>query len=195
MPKFITYDPTLTAPAFSGSAEVEIKTRSGRVIHVDEPWMMEGWNHTGGPNDIMEFRLVKGSMTPQKKPAPKVEMSEIERDARIFCGLPPYRGWSNTSQGDPYFDSSCRGKYGDAAWAAQVKSVVEREDAIRAAAEQIATVDEIARKRDLPVNRPSRDKDVELKALLKEVIDVLHCHHRNTHKPLLERVRKYRSSL
>ena len=35
----------------------------------------------------------------------------------------------------------------------------------------------------------------EVRALLKEVIDVLHCHHRNTHKPLLERVRQLRKNL
>lgn len=38
-------------------------------------------------------------------------------------------------------------------------------------------------------------KSGELRALLKEVLDVLHCHHRNTHKPLIERVRTYRSKL
>lgn len=31
------------------------------------------------------------------------------------------------------------------------------------------------------------DPNVELKALLKEVLGVLRCHHRNTHKPLIDR--------
>lgn len=42
---------------------------------------------------------------------------------------------------------------------------------------------------------PNRDPAVELRALLKEVLDVLQCHHRNTHKPFIERVRTYRSKL
>lgn len=39
------------------------------------------------------------------------------------------------------------------------------------------------------------DPNVELKALLKEVLGVLRCHHRNTHKPLIDRVHNYRSRL
>lgn len=35
----------------------------------------------------------------------------------------------------------------------------------------------------------------ELRALLKECVDVLHCHHRNTHKPLIDKLRKARARL
>lgn len=108
-------------------------------------------------------------------------MNDLEKDARIFCGLPPFHGWSNLSQGDGFFDASMRAKYGDAAWAAAVKSVVEREDEIRATAQNVAGKE--------------RDPNVELRGLLKEVLDVLHCHHRNTHKDLIGRVRAYRNQL
>ena len=195
MPKFITYDPSKNAPAFSDRARIEIETRDGRVMVADEPWMLAGWNHTGGRNDILSFRLLRGTMTPQKPIEKKVEMTELEKDARIFTGLPPYRRWSNASQGNPSFDTACRAKYGDKVWADAVRDVVEREDAIIAEAEAITQVNEIAARRGLPILHADRDSNVELKALLKEVVDVLHCHHRNTHKPLLERVRKLRSQL
>ncbi len=35
----------------------------------------------------------------------------------------------------------------------------------------------------------------ELRNILKECIDVLHCHHRNTHKSLIERLRKLKGQL
>lgn len=45
------------------------------------------------------------------------------------------------------------------------------------------------------ITSPNRDPVIELRSLLKEMLDVLQCHHRNTHKPLIERVRNYRSML
>lgn len=197
MAKFIVYDPSLLPPAFSDNARIEIKNRSGAVQTCwYEPWTLVGWNHTGGPLDILEFRLLRGTMTKQKPVPPKVEMPAIESDARMFCGLPPHSG-SNPCAGDGYFDNACRAKYGEAAWAAACESVRACEKQLREMATSIKQVNEIAARRGLPIKvaGAERDPNVELKALLKEVIDVLHCHHRNTHKSLLARLREYRSSL
>lgn len=197
MTKFTKYNPCFEAPAFSEDAVVEVKTRGGHVSRDEKPWEFIGWEHTGSQLDIMEFRLVRGSMTAQKPKVSTHSMSEIEKDARIFCGLPPYHTWSNLSQGDPRFDTAARHKYGDKAWAAEVKRLVENEDAIRRSAEQAAEIDEIARRRGLAINVAGRERDpnVELRGMLKEVIDVLQCHHRNTHEDLIARVRNYRSQL
>jgi hypothetical protein len=63
MTKFIKHDPTSTGPYFSENALIEVKTRDGRVMTADEPWLLTGWIHTGWVNDIMEFRLLGGTMT------------------------------------------------------------------------------------------------------------------------------------
>ena len=65
---FTKYDPNLLPPAFSDDARIEIKTRAGQVqTCAYEPWTLAGWNHTGGVNDILEYRLLRGSMSAQKE--------------------------------------------------------------------------------------------------------------------------------
>lgn len=63
MKKFIKHDPHGPLPAFSPKAMVEIKARDGRQYIEAEPWMLVGWNHTGSKHDILEYRMVKGSMS------------------------------------------------------------------------------------------------------------------------------------
>lgn len=133
---FIKHDPKFL-PAFSDDAIIEINVRgyegqrpfrTGPDYRVDEPWMVNGWEHSNGFHDIIEFRLVSGTMTYQGK-------SYDSKATRPERRLKPR----------PVIDTT-----------------------------------------------PPAD---ELRDLLKEAIDVLHCHHRNTHKPLLDKLRNARSKL
>lgn len=66
VPKFTIHDPKGKWPSFSEDAVIEIKTRDDRVLTTDMPWMAMGWDHTGSPNDILEYRLLQGKMSIQK---------------------------------------------------------------------------------------------------------------------------------
>lgn len=53
---------------------------------------------------------------------------------------------------------------------------------------------EIDRDFNFKITTTSFDSD-ELKSILKETISVPHCHHRNTHKNLLKRLREFEKGL
>lgn len=67
MPKFQSHDGTPISVQFSDDAELDIKTRGGQVYrNVCQPWSLAGWEHADVACDIMEFRVVRGSITKPK---------------------------------------------------------------------------------------------------------------------------------
>lgn len=149
------YNPADGSPYFSDDARIEIKTRDGRVqTCYSEPWTLVGWHHTNSRNDIMEFRVLRGSVTMPKKVGTATRLlAPIEDDARRFTGTHPYRGFGNLEAGDVYFDQRCIGKYGEEAWRRACVDVMERRHLIEADALSIEQINEIAARRGLPVRR------------------------------------------
>lgn len=69
MRKFQSHDGDPTSVYFSDLVELELKTRGGQTYYgVTQPWLVLGWEHTGSPRDIMEFRVVRGAITKPKDP-------------------------------------------------------------------------------------------------------------------------------
>lgn len=56
---WIKWDDTGMKPAFYKNDMVEAEYRDGRTPAAEnEPYMFAGWNHNGGPNDIVAYRIV-----------------------------------------------------------------------------------------------------------------------------------------
>ena len=57
---WIKWDGTGKNPAFLEHDMVEVEYRDGRTPAAEnEAYMFSGWNHTGSPNDIVAYRIVK----------------------------------------------------------------------------------------------------------------------------------------
>jgi hypothetical protein len=80
--------------------------------------------------------------------------SQLEDDARKFIAAPPYADPGNITAGDPYFDASCRARYGEQQWREACEDLRARKPMLVAQALSIEQINEIARRRGLTL-RPA----------------------------------------
>lgn len=55
---WIVYEGNTVPPLFGNDDVVEVEYRDGRRASGNEPWMLQGWNHTGFRTDIVKYRLL-----------------------------------------------------------------------------------------------------------------------------------------